>query len=383
MTQEIFHNDVIIIGAGVIGLSIAAHIAKMYPKKSVALLENHDGFGRETSSRNSEVIHAGIYYNKNSLKAKYCIKGKKLLYDFCKEYSIPHLMCGKYIVSTSEEQNAALFQLQKKAADNGVNLELLSTQQLNKEAKLSHFKNALYSPETGIFDSHKFLQTLERMAKENNVFLAYKNSFQKILEVNKDHILFEAHDEYKNSYYMKCQYFINAGGLSSAKIANQFYPNEIYKNKACRGRYYSLSSKYNHYFDKLIYPLPDKDCVGIHTTMELDGKVKLGPDSDWTFAESHEANDPSLCQFFDKEDNVKNIFFNEGKKLIPSLEFNDLTQNYIGIRPKLFINNKEEEDFHILKIENGNSQSIHLLGFESPGLTSSLAVGEDIAKSLN
>ncbi len=378
MNKEVFHSDIAIIGAGAVGLSLAVNLAKKYPQKSVALLERHDGFGREISSRNSEVIHAGIYYGKESLKAKYCLKGKDLLYNFCREYSIPHIKCGKYIVSSSEEQNDALFEIQKNAAENGVSLELLSEKQLSKETKLSHFKNALYSPETGIFDSHKYMQTLERMAQEKNVFLAYKNSFNKILDINNDEIIFEAYDEKQNYFYMKCQYFINAGGLSSAKIANQFYPHEIYKNKACRGRYYSLSSKYNNYFDKLIYPIPDNDCVGIHTTNELDGKVKLGPDSDWTFAETYEASDPSLCQFFAKEDDVKELFFTEGKKLIPSLTLNDLTQNYIGVRPKLFIENQPEEDFKILKIINGNTQAIHLLGIESPGLTSSLAIGDDI-----
>ena len=381
MKNEVMYSDIIIIGAGILGLSLAAKLSKRYPKKSIALLEKHDRFGVETSSRNSEVIHAGIYYNKNSLKANYCIKGNKLLYQFCNEYSIPHQKCGKYVVSTSEDQDEILLNIQNNALQNGVNLKFLNKNQLSSENKISHFRNALYSPETGIFDSHKLMQTLEKMAKENNVFLAYKNSFVKIMDIEKEGITFESCDENGIPYYMRCQYLLNAGGLSSSKIANQFIKDNIYKTKPCRGRYYSLSSKYNHYFDKLIYPIPDPHgCVGIHITFEMDGKLKLGPDTDWSFANTNEAFDPNLCQFFDNRDDVKEKFFNEGRKLIPSLNINDLTQNYIGVRPKLFINNNLEEDFHIKKIRDGNNMSIHFLGIESPGLTSSLAIAEDIQK---
>ncbi len=379
MKNEVMYSDIIIIGAGVLGLSLAAQLSKKYPKKSIALLEKHDRFGTETSSRNSEVIHAGIYYSKNSLKANYCLKGNKLLYHFCKEYSIPYLKCGKYIVSTSEEQDEILLSIQNNAFENGVNLKLLNKDQLSVEKKISHFRNALYSPETGIFDSHKLMQTLEKMAIENNVSLAYKNSFVKIMNIEKNGIVFEACDENKVPYYMRCQYFLNAGGLSSSKIANHFYFDDVFKTKACRGRYYSLSSKYNYYYDKLIYPIPDPNgCVGIHITFELDGKLKLGPDTDWSFADSNEAYDQSLCQFFDLRDDVKEKFFIEGRKLIPSLEIKDLSQNYIGVRPKLFIDNKLEEDFHIKKIRDGDNLSIHFLGIESPGLTSSMAIAEDI-----
>ncbi|KAB8028114.1 NAD(P)/FAD-dependent oxidoreductase [Fluviispira multicolorata] len=379
MKNEVMYSDFIIIGAGVLGLNLAAQLSKRYPEKSIALLERSDRFGTETSSRNSEVIHAGIYYDENSLKAKYCVKGNKLLYSFCNEYSIPFLKCGKYIVSSTEEQDEIILDLQNKALKNGVNLKFLNKDQLKSDEKMSHFRNALYSSETGIIDSHKLMQTLEQMAKYQNVALAYRNSFVKLIDVGTDGIVFEACDENGNSYYMRCQYFLNAGGLSSAKIANNFVSREVYKTKACRGRYYSLPAKYNNYFNKLIYPIPDPSgCVGIHITFELDGKFKLGPDVDWSFAESNDADDQNLYKFFDMRDDVKEKFYVEGKRLIPTLELKDLSPNYIGVRPKLFIDNKLEEDFHIKKIREGNNMSVHFLGIESPGLTSSMAIAEDL-----
>lgn len=373
--------DVIIVGAGIVGLSIAESISKRNKNISIAILEKHPSFGIETSSRNSEVIHAGIYYPPNSLKSKYCIAGRDLLYSFCKKHKIPYKKCGKFIVSNSSKKSIYLDKIYKNALANNVLLD--KNYNFKKIKNLSHFGSVLWSPETGIINSHQYMKKLESIAINNNVNIAYKNSFSKFVGYSQGFNHIEATDENLDTYKISCRIFINAAGLTSAKIASQFIPNENYLIKPCRGRYFSLNTKYNHFFENLIYPIPDSaGGLGIHITLDLDGKIKLGPDVDWSFADTKEASDHTLYHFNFNDLNVKKKFFESGKFFIPHLNYNDIIPDYIGVRPKLFVNNKLYEDFLIKEESFESAYSIHLLGVESPGLTSSLALADDIANKV-
>ncbi len=383
MNSEIY-VDTVVIGSGILGLSIAYYISKKFPNMTIAVLDKNPTFGVETSSRNSEVIHAGIYYKKDSLKAKYCKLGREMIYDICKKNSIPFNKCGKFIVINNDEQYSKLIQIKENAFYNEVNLKYLDKSELSNIENLSHFTGALWSPDTGILDSHSLMKYLEQSAIENNVHFVYKSSFNKIIDMNRDAYLIEILDENYTPYHIKCRNFINSAGLNSDKVAKSLGIKDNFKIKPCRGRYFSLSYKYKNYFKNLIYPLPDPmGGLGTHITFDLNGKLKLGPDIDWSFSETHEATDIDLYKINQNDLLCQDKFLESGKKLIPSLKYEDISPDYVGIRPKLFVDNNIYEDFLIKEITNDNLFSIHLLGIESPGLTSALAIGNEISLKIN
>lgn len=363
--------DIIIIGSGVVGLAIAVSLCK--ENRSILVIEQYPSFGRETSSRNSEVIHAGIYYPKNSLKAKLCTAGNISLYEWCNKHSIPNRRIGKYIIAVNESEISELETVYKSAMDNGVN----GIYPINKNKIFAEEPNikavaGLYSPSTGIVDSHKLMQSFEDYGKENGVDFAYNHSVTGIEKANIGYKI-EIKSADGDKWIISSETVINSAGLQSDKVAELAGINVEKHNYVInyyKGHYFRLSPSLKGYVNHLIYPVPPKDLsyLGIHLTIELDGGLKLGPDI-------HFQNDRVID--YSVSDNLREKFFNSAREYIKGLKIDDIFPDQAGIRPKLKSYQGEYPDFII----NEESQKklpglVNLIGIESPGLTSCLEIGK-------
>jgi len=335
------------------------------------VVESHEKFGKETSSRNSEVIHSGIYYPAASKKTEMCIRGRELLYDFCKHYSVPFAKTGKFVVATDEYEVDYLDQLEVHCKSLSVPCERKTREQVAQLEPLIKAFEAIYLPETGIIDSHSFMAALERFILDAEGIVAYRHQVKSIV---KDDLSWLVSTETPNGpQQIKCAKVINAAGLAAAELSNRTFQVNRYQHKFCRGRYFGLSGKYQGQFRHLIYPVPPPDGLGIHVTIDLDGFARLGPDVDWVSVEQYE----ELESVYDCEWNeLRPVFARSVNRYCPSIASQELAPGLIGVRPKLFVNQKAHPDF---LIENKEGY-IHCLGIESPGLTASLMIAETVAK---
>lgn len=361
--------DITIIGAGVIGLALAARLAQ--PNKTVVILEQHTHIGEEISSRNSEVIHAGIYYPTQSLKATLCVEGKELLYDFCQQYQVPHRRCGKLIIANTTHDEERLALLQQQAINNGVNdLQFLSSQQVKKLEPAIQATSALLSPSTGIIDSHQLLLTLSQLAEERGALLLRNTQFKQG-EISNNRFILNIQTG-KEAYQFSSQVLINAGGLHAQTIANTiegFPKSDIPSLYYCKGSYFKLagSFKLNH----LIYPLPEANTtgLGIHATIDLAGQVRFGPDTEYIDRVNYDVSTHHLTTYYQAI-----------QRYYPGLKKEQLVPDYAGIRPKLQAPNSPPADFMIqTAAEHQIPGLINLFGIESPGLTASLAIANKVA----
>ncbi len=369
--------DVVIIGAGVVGLAVAEALSRTHPGQSIVVLERHSKFGQEASSHNSEVIHAGIYYNGLPIKQRTCIRGRELLYDFCRKWNIPHRICGKLIVTSAPEQIKTIETLAVRAKDLGVPMERLSASETQKKLGHPTIGEALWSSTSGIVDTHDFMNRLEALATNQGVLLMYSHVVKRCSVEDLGGVLIEAVDSSGKALLIEAQSLINAAGLGSDRIAKQLNPDWNVEIRPCRGRYFSLSAKWSGKFSFLCYPVPDpKGGLGIHLTVDMGGKCKLGPDVDWDSGRGIRADDSLLYRFGGVDEKRSNNFYEAGSKYLHGLRIEDLIPDYIGVRPKLFENGDLIKDFMIRKGESG--RDIHLLGIESPGVTSALALAEEI-----
>jgi L-2-hydroxyglutarate oxidase LhgO len=361
--------DFLIIGAGIIGLAVAKSISEKYSDSVICLFEKNESFGRETSSRNSEVIHSGIYYPENTLKANLCVEGKNLLYNYCNEKKIRYKRCGKIIVANTEQDFKEIENLYIQGKANGLSdLCKLSSKEINNMEPEIAAIGGLYSPGTGIVDSHSVMQSLENDAISNDVLIGYRHEVQNINKSN-DSYLVEYTNPEKKIELIKTSYLINCAGLYSDKISEMLgIDTEKYnlKNYYLKGEYFSVDEKYSGYIKRLIYPRPSGELkgLGIHATISLDGSIRLGPNTipvksiDYTLDESH-----------------RDEFFKAGSIYLPFLDKDDLRPDMCGIRPKL---SKDYSfcDFYIKNEKEKNLENyINLAGIESPGLTSCIAIG--------
>lgn len=363
--------DVLIIGGGVIGLAVAAELSKQFNDISLVLLERHSKFGQETSSRNSEVIHAGIYYPTGSLKAKLCVEGNQRLYQFCREWEIPHQRIGKLIIARNEKEIPALESLLAQGRKNGVkNLELLNRDQVALLEPNISAAAAILSPSTGIIDSHKLMLRLEWLALEQGAIIAYNHE---VIGV----------DSKGNGYYVTylnpagqlesihCRWLINCAGLNSDQIFSFLGTNidDIgYRIYPCKGEYFCVSNTKSTLVSRLIYPPPLKglEGLGIHATKTLDGRLRFGPNAFYVEKLDYDVN----------EDHAQE-FYNTVSTYMPFLEYTDFHPDMAGIRPKIQAPGGPFRDFIVChEVERGFEGLINLIGIESPGLTSSLAIAE-------
>ena len=351
--------EVTVIGGGVVGLSIARELS--LSSKKVLVVEKNNSFGQESSSRNSGVIHAGIYYPHYSFKNKFCAAGNESLYSYAKERGIGFSNCGKIIVATSKEEEKKLNQIILNAERNGLTLEKLSQRQLKELEPELVGEVGLLSRTTGIIDIHDLMLNFIADIENNGGLVSFNSEFSH--SVNKtNHISFFLKKDEKQE--VKTKSIINSTGLYSHLVATKIdgiKANDIPVIRFVKGNYLSLSGKSP--FKKLIYPLPEKDGLGIHSTLNLDGATIFGPDT----VEVEKID-------FRVTKNIKTKFLNSISKYWPEVKNRNLNYDYCGIRPK---HTNNDFSFFTKKLEK-DSFIINLFGIESPGLTSSIQIGKYI-----
>ena len=375
--------DTVIIGAGVIGLAIAECLAQK--NRQVVILEKNASFGQETSSRNSEVIHAGIYYRKDFLKSRLCLTGNRLLYAWCDKKNVPCHRIGKLIVATTEEECDDLERIRLLAEDNGVQgLTLLGEKQVRSMEPAIAAKGALFSQTTGIIDTHSLMRSLLWSAEDKGTIAAYR------AEVTAIHYSGDFYELTINGgeYRIQTRILINSAGLYAdriAALAGMDIDAHGYRLKPCKGNYFSASPAPRLYH--LVYPVPVKNNVGlgIHATLDLSGRIRFGPDSRYLDpAQAQQRQSPAITGFdYRVDEDRKNDFFTSIRKYIPSLRLDDLYPDMSGIRPKIQGPDDPPMDF-IIHEESGAGYPglVNLIGIESPGITSCLAIAGHIKNLL-
>ena len=364
--------DVVIVGAGVVGLAVAA--AAGQAGYSVLVLERHAGPGRETSSRNSEVIHSGLYYPTGSLKARLCVAGNRALYRFCQDQGVEHRRCGKLIVATSPQQIPELERLARLGAANGVDdLELLDASAARSLEPHVKAEAALLSPSTGIIDSHGLLKALEARIHATGGHIAYSCEATAIRPEPWGFGV-QATDP-AGAEALTCRAVVNCGGLDADRVVALagLSPPPIHW---CKGRYFSLPGRWSHRVKHLIYPAPHPELtsLGIHLTLDLAGRSRLGPDA--AYIDRARAD-------YDVDSGAANQFWQAARSYLPELLQGDLTPDTSGIRPKLQGPDEPWQDFLFQDAkEAGIPGLINLLGIESPGLTSCLPLADMVVDTL-
>ena len=368
-------SDIVIIGGGVVGLAAAMKLAEKFPEISIILLEQHDTFGLETSSRNSEVIHAGIYYPTGSLKARLCVEGKKLLYDFCKKWDIPHQKTGKLIIARDTSETAVLQELKDQGEKNGVmDLELLDKKQVLALEPHILAEAALYSPSSGIINSHQLLSRLDFLARQAGALIGYRHRVTAVEPLDKRYkVCFD--DPEGRQDRLECRWLINAAGLHADQIASLLgidIDRSGYRITPCKGEYFSIDYAKSNLVSRLIYPPPLQGLkgLGVHLTRSLDGRVRLGPNAFYVDEIDYRVDPDHSGEFYEA-----------AKTFLPFLEPGDLQPEMAGIRPKLQGSEDAFRDFIIRhEADRGLEGAISLLGIESPGLTCCLSIANEITE---
>lgn len=358
-------TDITIVGAGVVGLAIAACVSRS--GKKVIIAEKNPTFGQEASSRNSEIIHSGIYYPLNSLKARLCLEGRRLLYQFCEEQNIPHKRLGKLIVATNDEEATDLQELIKRGKSNGVEgLSMLTGDEIKKLEPEIKAVCAIYSSSTGIVDTHQLMKRLEYLAKDKGAVFAYGCEVIGI-ENKKGGYQVDIRDTDGERMAIFSRVLINSAGLHSEKVARMAgvdVEDCNYQLHYSKGEYFRVKANKSRLVNHLIYPTPKEASLGIHTVTDMQGEMKLGPNA--FYVEDID---------YDVDSSHKQEFYEFVKAFLPFIEPDDLNPDVAGIRAKLQAPGKPERDFVISdEEEKGFPGLINLIGIESPGLTASLAI---------
>jgi L-2-hydroxyglutarate oxidase LhgO len=357
--------ECVVVGAGVVGLAIARRLAQS--GREVVVLEAAEGIGTGTSSRNSEVIHAGIYYPAGSLMARMCVSGRRALYDYCRDHGIPHRNSGKLIVATTPDEAGKLQAIQAHAEANGVE----GMQMLNGEAARAlepalNCVAALLSPTTGIVDSHAYMLALQGDAERSGAAFAFHTPLLRAKAIPNGLEIETAGDA---PMTLACKLLVNAAGLGATSVARSIegMPMErIPPAYLAKGNYFSCSARAP--FTRLIYPVPEPGGLGVHLTLDLAGQARFGPDVEWIDKEDY-AVDPARAA----------RFYPAIRRYWPGLPDGALMPAYSGIRPKIVPPAVAKQDFVIEgPREHGVSGLINLFGIESPGLTSSLALADHV-----
>jgi len=368
--------DITIIGAGVVGLAIAENVSRTH--NNVFLIEKHTSFGQETSSRNSEVIHAGIYYTKDSLKARLCVEGKWMIYDYCKKYDIPYNNCGKLIVATSEEEISVIEGIRLTALKNGVDdLSFLEREQISELEPNIFALKALFSPSTGIVDSHSLMKQYETNSYNNGCQIVYGSEVTGISQIENGYKI-DLSDADKKNYSFTTRIIINSAGLTSDKVSEMVgIKDDSLKILFCKGEYFRINPPKNRLINRLVYPVPHQNMegIGIHVTIDMGGGVKLGPDVKYLESNIYDYKVTASKQ---------EAFYKSVKKFLPFLEFDDIAPEMAGIRPKIQKPGEPLRDFYIMEeTSRGYPGFINLIGMESPGLTSSIAIAKYVNGLIN
>jgi L-2-hydroxyglutarate oxidase LhgO len=363
----LYDIDCIVIGAGVVGLAVARSLALR--GREVVILERERHFGVHTSSRNSEVIHAGIHYQPQSLKATLCVAGRDLLYRYCAERGIGHRRCGKFTVATADDQLPVLEKIESNARANGVfDLEWLDAGQAARAEPQLKCVRALSSPSTGIIDSHGLMQSLLADAEGAGATIAYGTT---VVSMSPSAAGTQIHIENQSGPAVRAQLVVNCAGLHAHEVARSiegFPAQHIPTVSFAKGSYFALSGASP--FSRLVYPAPRAGGhLGIHMTIDLAGAARFGPDTEWVTGLDY-AVDPERVSIF--ADVIRDYW--------PRLDAKRLYPAYAGIRPKISGPGEATRDFCVsVPVDHGVAGIVNLFGIESPGLTASLALGEYVA----
>jgi L-2-hydroxyglutarate oxidase LhgO len=357
--------DCVVVGAGVIGLAIARRLAQA--GREVIVIEAAEGIGTVTSSRNSEVIHAGIYYRAGSLMARMCVSGKQALYRYCREHGIPHRNCGKLIVATTPSETEKLQSIRAHAEANGVDdLQLLTGAAARALEPALNCDAALLSPSTGIIDSHAYMLALRGDAEEAGAAYAFHTP---LLHARAGGDRIELETGGAAPMALACDLLVNAAGLSAPAVARSIEGMPVGLIPCAylaKGNYFSCSARAP--FSHLIYPVPEPGGLGVHLTLDMAGQARFGPDVEWVERIDY-AVDPARAE----------RFYPAIRRYWPTLPDGALMPSYSGIRPKIVPPAVATQDFLIQgPADHGVAGLVNLFGIESPGLTSSLAIADHV-----
>ncbi len=363
--------DAVVIGAGVVGLAVARELA--LAGREVIVVESQNAIGTATSSRNSEVIHAGIYYPQGSLKARSCVEGRTLLYRYCEERGIAHRRCGKLIVATDAAQLGELEAIRRKAHANGVtDVAWLTLDEARAMEPAVSCVGALHSPSTGVIDSHAYMLALLGEAEAHGAMLALMSNVERARVLDDATIELEVGGA--EPMHVAARTVVNSAGLTAPSLARRIEgfpqhlaPPEFY----AKGNYYSLVGRAP--FSRLVYPVPEPGGLGVHVTIDLGGQARFGPDVEWIDRIGYEV-DPRRAE----------RFYAAIRRYWPQLPDGALAPGYAGIRPKIAGPADPAADFVIQgPREHGVPGLVNLFGIESPGLTASMALAAEVARRLH
>lgn len=363
--------DAVVIGAGVVGLAVARQLA--LEGREVIILESESAIGTATSSRNSEVIHAGIYYPQGSLKARACVEGRTLLYQYCEERGIPNRRCGKLIVATDAAQLGELEAIRTKAHANGVtDVAWLTLHQAHAMEPAVRCVGALYSPSTGVIDSHAFMLALLGDAEAHGAMLAVLSRVERARVGSNGSIELEVGGA--EPMRLSARTVVNSVGLTAPSLARRiegFPADKVPPEFYAKGNYYSLIGRSP--FSRLVYPVPEPGGLGVHVTIDLGGQARFGPDVEWIERIGYDV-DPRRAE----------RFYAAIRRYWPQLPDGALAPGYAGIRPKIAGPNDPAPDFVVQgPQDHGVPGLVNLFGIESPGLTASLALAAEVARRLH
>lgn len=359
--------DVVVIGAGVVGLAIAQRLSGR--TSELVVLERHDRFGCDTSSRNSEVIHAGLYYPADTLKARLCVAGNRQLYELCARHGIGHCAIGKYVIANSTRDIEKINHLFEQGTANGVTgLQMVSKEQIQLAEPNVCAKTALFSPCTGIVDSHGLMKFFATSATEKGAIIAYQSTVEAIEKRSVDYVVrFRESDG--TLAEIAASTVINAAGLyadSVAAMAGMDIDKCGYRLHPCKGEYFAVANHHRGKLKHLVYPAPTHISLGTHAVLRLDGSMQLGPSAFYVDEIS-----------YDVDAGHRDEFYQAAVDHFPFIKPDDLSPYMAGIRPKLQNSQDNFKDFVICEeSDSGLPGFINLVGIESPGLTSATAIAE-------
>jgi L-2-hydroxyglutarate oxidase LhgO len=363
--------EITIVGAGVVGLAIALELSGNY--RDVFVIEQESSFGHGTSSRNSEVIHAGIYYPKDSLKAKTCVEGRRMIYEFCLKHHIAHKRIGKLIVATDGNEVEDLEALFRRGLDNGVeDLRMLAKKEVKDLEPHVEAMAAIYSPSTGILDTHGLMKHYAMQFEDNDGAIVYNTE---VIGIDKADGGFEVttRDNRGETVKFFTRVLINAAGLNADKVASLAgLAKDEYRLKYCKGDYLRVHPGKAKLINRLVYPVPKKAGagLGIHATPDLAGGLRLGPDDEYIGKPGYVVDSSKI-----------RLFYESVRDFLPFIDPEDLSVDMAGIRPKLQGPGESFRDFIIKdEMHNGFPGLIDLIGIESPGLTGSLSIAGMVKK---
>lgn len=373
LTLSMADFAVTVIGAGVVGLAVAARLSEKHP--NLLLLEKNEKYGMETSSRNSEVIHAGIYYSPGSLKATLCVEGRDELYAICRKHDVGHNQITKLITATNEREMKILEETLRIGRNNGVPLEMLTKEQTLKLEPNINTVGSIFSPTTGIVSAHELMDCYYRIAVNNGVTVQHHCEVVGIEKGRGDYAITVSEGGQRSTF--TSEMVINSAGLYAdrvAALAGIDIDKAGYRMVYAKGSYFSVVSSKAKLVSRLVYPVPNKETLGVHVVIDTGGRLRMGPDTDYM---------DELNTDYSVAESKRAVFAESVRKILPSIADEDLAPDMSGIRPKLQKKGEPEKDWIIVnEKERGLDGFINLIGMESPALTASAAIARYVEKLL-